>query len=104
MKKTLQEEKERILEISRKVQEQRIGFHEGRIPDTGDLDDAIGEFVFNCLESGMQHDEIKTIILNSVNDALEANDDEGRGMMFPQDDEDEEYRKQFNKNMTQGFK
>lgn len=101
MKKTLQEEKNRIL----KLMEQGMVPNTNQTPDTNDLEDAMGEFVLNCLESGMNHEGIKTIIVNMVDDALEANDDNEGGRLFPQDDEEiDEYSKIYDKNMSQGFK
>jgi hypothetical protein len=133
MKKTLQEEKERFRQIveqgatnmaygfkpnqndeEKKDELPQMKPNSTQLPFTGDLDDAIGEFVLNCLESGMNHEGIKTIILNSVDDALEANDDNEGGRLFPQDDDEgpdandidsngDEYGEQYDKNMSQGF-
>jgi hypothetical protein len=82
------------------------------MPDMNDLDDAIGEFVLNCLEAGLSHEAIKTEVLKSLDDALEANDDNEGGRLWPEGGneslganphETDEYHQQYNANMTQGF-
>jgi hypothetical protein len=132
MKKTLEEEKARYHQIVEQgatnmaygfkpneentetsTNELYTGHHpqqqKGQMPFMGDLDDAIGEFVLNCLEAGISEEAIKTEVLNSLNDAIMANDDNEGGKLFPQGDDEGpdsdggEYGEQYNKNMSQGF-
>jgi len=130
MKNTLEEQKRRTIDIISQIDKtfvikesileqdtgewktpNKLGIHpktnnieNSAAVNISDVDDAIGEFVLNCLESGMKNDEIKSMILASIDDALNANDDNEGGRLFPQGDENDEYGEQYDKNMAPGFK
>jgi hypothetical protein len=123
MKKTLQEEKNRILEISRKINEQDEPSNNSKYYDTlkdiansgydqGDdfiregepLNTAIINYIDALEAKGLSREEIHQKLMSVVQSAIEGDKD------MQQDKEDEpinqetdEYHAQYNKNMTQGF-
>lgn len=113
MKKTLQEQKKRILEISQRINESKRGqitelLH---LLDMQKIEDAIENY-YNVVND---IDEVKRVV-NMVLDKLDGNTsmDSNKGLIDDEDldgppsyqknpHETDEYHDQFNKNMTQGF-